>query len=51
MTAVIILFAFIVVAEVLAGVRILHRDRPRSLPRSHADWSWNNLPSHPYSRS
>lgn len=51
MSAVVILFVLIIAAEVVAGVRMLHRDRPRSLPRSHADWSWDDLPSHPYSRS
>lgn len=50
MTAFLLLLALIVVVELVAGVRAL-RDRPAAPPASHADWTWGNLPSAPYSTS
>ena len=47
MTAFLILIALIALAELVVGFRLLRRDRPRSAPASHVDWSLGHLPSNP----
>lgn len=48
MTALLFLITLIALAELVAGIRILRHDRPRSAPASHLAWSAGNLPSTSY---
>lgn len=49
MTAFLLLVAALVLTEIVAGVRILRRDRPVVPPASRPDWGTGSLPSRPYS--
>ncbi len=48
MTFFLALIAFLVLAELVAGVRFLRLDRPLVPPQSHEDWAAGSLPSGPY---
>lgn len=48
MTAFLLLLTTLALIEVLAGLRLVRRDRPVSPPASHEDWSLGGLPSRPY---
>lgn len=48
MTTFLVLIALLVLVELVAGVRIVRRNRPTTAPASHADWSLGGLPSSPY---
>jgi|GEM_PF-2510842 len=48
MTLLLILLAIAVTTELVAGLRLVLRDRPLSPPASHPDWGTGALPSTPY---
>ena len=48
MTTFLLLLAVLVLAELVAGVRMFLRDRPVEPPPSHPAWSDGALPSSPY---
>jgi hypothetical protein len=48
MTTFLLLLAALVLAELVAGVRIFLHDRPVEAPASHRPWSDGALPSGPY---
>lgn len=48
MTALLLLITLIALAELVAGIRILRQDRPRTAPASHLAWSAGSLPSTSY---
>jgi len=48
MNALLLLLTLVALAELVAGIRILRQDRPRSAPASHLAWSAGNLPSTSY---
>jgi hypothetical protein len=48
MTFLLIVLAVAVTSELVAGLRLVLRDRPNSPPASHQDWGSGALPSTPY---
>ena len=48
MTLLLVLLAIAVTVELVAGLRLVLRDRPSSPPASHPDWGTGALPSTPY---
>jgi hypothetical protein len=49
MTTFLVLTAVLIVVALVAGLRALRQDRPKSPPPSHYDWSsGGRLPSAPY---
>jgi hypothetical protein len=49
MTLLLLVLAIAVTTELVAGLRLVLRDRPLSPPASHPDWGTGALPSTPYS--
>lgn len=48
MTLLLLVLAIAVTTELVAGLRLVLRDRPLSPPASHSDWGTGSLPSTPY---
>lgn len=48
MTTFLVLLTVLILAELVAGVRMFRLDRPLEPPPSHLDWSDGPLPSTPY---
>jgi hypothetical protein len=48
MTLLLVLLAVAVATELVAGLRLVLRDRPFAPPASHPDWGTGALPSTPY---
>ena len=48
MTILLLVLAVAVTTELVAGLRLILRDRPLSPPASHQDWGAGTLPSTPY---
>ena len=48
MTTFLVLALTLVLLELVAGARLLRRNRPSAAPSSHPDWSSGSLPSSPY---
>ena len=48
MTILLVLAAIAATVELVAGLRMLRRDRPLFPPVSHPDWGTGALPSGPY---
>jgi hypothetical protein len=48
MTILLLVLAVAVTTELVAGLRLILRDRPLAPPASHQDWGAGALPSTPY---
>ncbi|HEX7187831.1 MAG TPA: hypothetical protein VF423_06380 [Actinomycetes bacterium] len=48
MTTFLVLAAVLVLAELVAGVRMFRHNNPSTPPASHVDWATGGLPSAPY---